>query len=245
MALITIWGDESSQNGHKYMVLGTIWQHPSCAADLERDVQNLKRATNFHKEFHWTDLKGHQIKAYKGLIEIFKEYMDQGLLKFRALVVDQSDPIHKEFSENDDELHFYKMFFWLIYKRLREEHRYDIFLDQKNNSVPGRLSDLKNSLNNKFDKEYYAKKGRVFLEHIVRRVEARDGSQVELQIADVFAGAIAYVRNGYYSTSKNQNNNNPKVQLVEHIQNTLNISLDSCHKRTESDGFNIWCFERK
>ncbi|SFI98394.1 hypothetical protein [Thermoflavimicrobium dichotomicum] len=36
MGLITIWGDESSQNAHKYMVLGTIWENPSFAADLER-----------------------------------------------------------------------------------------------------------------------------------------------------------------------------------------------------------------
>lgn len=235
MALINIWGDESSQNAHKYMVLGTIWQLPTYAAELERDVQALRRMTGFESEFHWNEMKGHQLVAYKGIVEIFKEYMDQGLLKYRAIVVNQSDRTHKIYSD-DDELHFYKMYFWLIYKRLIATNQYDIYLDRKPNSIPGRLTDLKNTLNNRMFGEYR-------IGNVVRRVEPRDGSQIELQLADVFTGAIAYVRNGFYA-SVSPNPNNAKYQLVNHIQSTLSIDLSECHGPSQNSGFNIWCFRR-
>lgn len=236
MALINIWGDESSQNAHKYMVLGTIWQHPACTAELMKDIQDLRNQTFFQKEFHWNELKAHQLNVYKGLVDIFKKYADQGLLKFRALVVDQSDRSHKIYSQ-DDELHFYKMYFWLIYKRLMISNQYDIFLDRKINRIPGRLSDLKNVLNNKMIGDY----GSVAA-NIVRRVETRDGSQIELQMADVFAGAIAYVRNGHYSLATSSN---PKLQLVDYIERSLQVSLNACHWPNESPKFNIWCFKRQ
>lgn len=240
MALIHIWGDESSQNGHQYMVLGTIWQNPICAADLERDVNNLKQSVNFMKEFHWTEMKGHHVSAYRGLVEIFKEYMNQGLIKFRALVVDQTDRSHRLFSDTD-ELHFYKMFFWLITKRLNEQNRYDVFLDRKSNSVPGRLSDLKDTLNGRFRSDQWANKNKIYFGDVVRRVEPRSGVEVELQLADVFAGAIAYVVNGFFEKGKS-NEKNPKVILVKHI---LDLGFPfQCHKSWENPSFNIWCFER-
>ncbi|MCL6576674.1 DUF3800 domain-containing protein [Kyrpidia sp.] len=242
MPLVTIWGDESCQNGHRYMVLGTIWQNPVCAADLERDIQNVKRQHRFDKEFHWTEMKGHQFEAYKGLVDVFLKYMSQGLLKFRALVVDQSDKKHKIYS-SDEELHFYKMYFWLIYKRLTYRNRYDIFLDRKSNSVPGRLSDLKNALNNKLFNDYFHEIIGIGNANIVRRVEPRDGAQVELQLADVFAGAIAHVRNGHFNP--NPGKNNAKSRLILYIQNQLEISLPDCHPPYSNPGFNIWCFRRK
>lgn len=243
MALVTIWGDESSQNGHHYMVLGTIWQNPNYAAEFERDIQTIKRNSKFDKEFHWQELKGHQLQAYKDLVDVFREYMNQGLLKFRALVVDQTDKMHKIYS-GDDELHYYKMFFWLIYKRLLCQNTYDIFLDQKNNSVPGRLSDLQNALNKKIDKDcHYNGMNSLRKRNIVRRVEPRDGSQIPLQLADVFAGAIAYVRNGHFKS--NPSKNNAKSRLVLYIEEQLGFSLNDCHLPHENQGFNIWCFKRK
>lgn len=236
MALINIWGDESSQNAHKYMVLGTIWQNPVCSADLMKDIQELRKKVSFQKEFHWNELKTHQMSAYKGLIDIFIKYANQGLLKFRALVVDQSDRSHKIFSQ-DNELHFYKMYFWLIYKRLLVSNQYDIYLDRKENKVPGRLSDLKNVLINKMISNH----GRVAAT-TVRRVETRDGSQIELQMADVFSGAIAYVRNGHYQLATK---NNPKLQLVDYIERSLHLNLGTCHLPSESPKFNIWCFQRQ
>jgi len=236
MALINIWGDESSHTGQNYMVLGTIWQNPACTAELMKDIQDLRKQTAFQKEFHWNELRAHQLSAYEGLVNIFKKYADQGLLKFRAIVVDQLDRNHKIYSQ-DDELHFYKMYFWLIYKRLMISNQYDIFLDRKINKIPGRLSDLKNTLNNKMTGDHG-----FIAANIVRRVEARDGSQIELQMADVFSGAIAYMRNGHYALA---NQINPKFKLVQYIERTLQISLDDCHWPKESPKFNIWCFKRQ
>jgi hypothetical protein len=238
MALMTIWGDESCQNAHKYMVLGTIWENPNYAVDLERDVCKLREEFQFKKEFHWTDLKGHQRNAYKGLIDIFEPYMRQGVITFRALVVDMSNK--KNIREGDDkELHFYKMFFWLILKKLNRENRYDIFLDRKSNSVPGRLEDLYISLNDRmFDDIHY------FFDPVVRRVEPRSGEEIQLQLADVFAGAIAYVVNGYYMDAKRNNSKNPKIELVEHIENRIGLKLTSRHAQHERPEFNIWHFSR-
>jgi hypothetical protein len=240
--LVNIFGDESSQNAHRYMVLGTIWENPVCAADFARDVYNLRRETGFHKEFHWADIKGHHVKAYNGLVEIFKEYMDQGMVKFRAIVVDQSDRRHKVYSP-DDELHFYKMFYWMILKRLHDSHDYDIFLDRKSNSVPGRLSDLKNTINNAFANEYFKRHQR-FRSDPIRRVEPRDGSQIELQLADIFAGAIAYCKNGSLHAATNRDKN-PKVRVLRHMVDVIGPNLLMCHASNESPSFNVWCFTRK
>jgi hypothetical protein len=237
MQVVTMYGDESCQNGHKFMVLGTIWDKTNACEQLEEDVRLLRLETGFQKEFHWTDLKGHQLPAYKGLIDIFQEYKREGKLIFRGMVVDQTDATHKIYSDTE-ELHFYKMFFWLIYKNLQVGYDYHILLDRKSNSVPGRLSDLKNALNNKWFNDHGISRAPV------RLVEPRDGSQIGLQLADVFAGAISYVRNGHYEERKIVNPNNPKVQLVDHIQKTLHIDLSSAHASWESPSFNIWRFQR-
>ncbi|WP_093228483.1 hypothetical protein [Thermoflavimicrobium dichotomicum] len=54
-----------------------------------------------------------------------------------------------------------------------------------------------------------------------------------------------FVKNGHYAKAKKNNSKNAKVDVVDHIQKTIGISLDSCHSPKESDGFNIWCFKRK
>jgi hypothetical protein len=146
--------------------------------------------------------------------------------------------LHKKWSRDDEE-HFYKMWFWLLYKRLAKEHEYDIFLDQKQNKMPLRLQDLHKILNSRWIREHGHHTGG---KKIVRRVESRDGSQIQLQIADMFAGAIAYKRNGFYEKAREKKTH--KVRLVNFIEDYLNVSLSSCHSSKESDMFNIWCFER-
>lgn len=247
MGVVTIYGDESSQNAFTYMVLGTIWDACGVCDGLEEDIVKLKEETNFvGKEFHWCELKGHHLRAYKGLVDIFANCLEQGNVKFRALVVDQSDIKHKSYSE-DDELHFYKMFFWLIFKNLRRPHQYDILLDRKTNSVSGRLSDLKSALNNKWFNDFALGVNLADLDKSdftkVRRVEPRDGSQIALQLADIFAGAIAYKRNGHYESSKN-NPKNPKVQLLHYMEEKLGVDFLTNHLPGQSPEFNIWRFKR-
>ncbi|WP_371019040.1 DUF3800 domain-containing protein [Pseudalkalibacillus sp. JSM 102089] len=242
MAIVKMYGDESSQNGHDFMVLGTIWDETNCCDAIEIDVARLKGERGFKNEFHWTDLKRHQLSVYQGLIDIFASYRSSDCFRFCALVVDQNDFAHQLYSD-DDELHFYKMFFWLIYRRLDPSKSYGILLDRKTNSVEGRLSELKHTLNQKCIKDHSP-----FLRReIVRYVEPRDGSQIGLQIADVFSGAIAYVWNGHYAAAKmaNPNTKNPKVKLVDYIQSTLGINLQSFHGPEESPNFNIWRFQRR
>ena len=215
------------------MVLGTIWEIPACSAEIERESNEIKTRYDFNnKEFHWSEIKKLQVPIYCELIDMFIKYMRQGQLKFWASVVDQHDRRHKIYSK-DDELHFYKMYFWLIFKRLNKHNKYDIYLDRKNNAVDGRLSDLKNYLNMKS-----------MSSNIVRRVEARDGSQIELQLADIFAGAIAYVINGQYERNKD-NLNNPKVKIINYIQDKLERELRTCNAINEATDFNIWCFTRQ
>lgn len=242
MGLITIWGDESSQNAHKFMVLGTVWQNPICAVDLQREIHDLRMKFSFSKEFHWTEMKKLDFPVYSEAINIFKKYYDQGFIKYRAIVVDQTDPVHREYSP-DNELHFYKMYFWLIYKRLRHDNKYDILLDRKRNKVDGRLSDLRNSLNNKCYTDHVNNGGKVDeYKNIIRRVEPRDGTQIELQFADIFTGAIAYVRNGSYE--KADNPMNPKLRIVNYIQEKMKINLREGHPHYINQGFNIWDFKR-
>jgi hypothetical protein len=239
MALVHVFGDESSQNAHRYMVLGTIWENPVCAANLERDAQDLRREYGFKKEFHWQEIKGHQVRAYCALVDLFKVYADQGLIKFRGMVVDQTDQRHKKYSDND-ELHFYKMWFWLLYKRLNDNHTYDVFLDRKSNSVPGRLTDLRNALNNRFANDYWQRHNR-FRGNVIRRLEPRSGTEIELQMADVFAGAIAYVRNGFLNGASEKN---PKARLIMHMWDVLGQGSFECHSVSQNPKFNIWCFSR-
>jgi hypothetical protein len=183
--------------------------------------------------------------------------MKKGALRFHSLIVDMSEK--KNVLKGDDpETHFYKMFYWLIYKRLRQDRKYDIFLDRKSNSVPGRLKDLEQSLNRRMIQDYLKKhfedikKHKPFFTHhfprsaeVVRRVESRDGSQIQLQMADVFAGAIAYVRNGFYEKAKINQVKNGKACIVDYIQTKLGVDLHACHSSHEQIEFNLWCFQRK
>ncbi|TCW40774.1 DUF3800 domain-containing protein [Laceyella sacchari] len=253
MSLIVIWGDESSQNAHKYMVLGTIWQRADTYEALEAEVAGLRRQLGFEREFHWNEMKKTHRDAYIAFIDLFIKHMRQGNLKFRALIVDMTDKKNVKTGDNK-EAHFYKMFFWLIYKWLAPEHHYDIFLDRKSNSVPGRLQDLEYYLNRKMAADYIKliqqtsgakeKQTIAYPLIVVRRVESRDGTQTPLQMADVLAGAIAYVRNGHYEKAVANRSRNPKRAVVNHLEAQLGFSLKDCHARNEHKGFNLFCFKR-
>ncbi|MFC7442609.1 DUF3800 domain-containing protein [Laceyella putida] len=254
MSLITIWGDESSQNAHKYMVLGTIWEHEAANEEIARDVEQLRQQLGFHREFHWNEMKKYHREAYFRLIDLFIKHMKQGNMQFRALIVDMSNKRNVKADDNK-ETHFYKMFFWLIYKWLTPDNHYDIFLDRKSNSVPGRLQDLEYYLNRKMAADYVKliqrhapsaneKMKLAYPLVVVRRVESRDGSQAPLQLADVLAGAIAYVRNGHYDKAVANHSRSPKRAVVEYLEAKLGFSLLDCHARHESEGFNLFCFKR-
>lgn len=241
MQIVKVWGDESSQNGHRYMVLGTLWLPAENSSGFEQQISELKSKYNFRKEFHWNKLKNDQLKMYIELIDIVTNQIKSNKIAFLAIVVDQKSRENKIFSPSD-ELHFYKMYFWLIYQRISFKNRYYIYLDQKNKKKQDSLFDLKNSINLKIHKESVRKNGNKYTE-FVRKVTEVDSEYLCIQVVDILIGAIAYVYNGHFDLN-NKSNSNPKVKLVKHVEMCLGFKLGVSHSQKFSPKFNIWKFSR-
>ncbi|MCK4624138.1 MAG: DUF3800 domain-containing protein [Phycisphaerae bacterium] len=213
MSIVNIYCDESChlENDRQCaMVLGSLWCLKVRAAELNRQIAELKiehRLSRFF-EIKWNKVSSSKLPFYEALVELF---FNTPTLHFRGWVIpDKSILRHDNFAQTHDEW-YYKMYFNMLKIIIRGGNVYHVYLDIKDTRGQKKLKKLHEVLANAnydFQREMIAK---------MQHVHSHDIGL--LQLADLLIGAVSYHARGLAGSPA-------KRRIVEMIQQRSGFSLD-------------------
>lgn len=229
MTIYNIYCDESchlENDKIPVMVLGAVWCPKDISRKIGRDIRAIKTKHGLKPNFEikWTKISTSKEAFYLELVDYFFDNAD---LHFRGLVVPDKSKLNHTFFNQDHNIFYYKMFFYVLRNILENENQYRVYLDIKDTLSQERLDVLSNTLHNAhydFDRQLIQN-----LQHI----HSRDVEQ--LQLADLLIGALSYVHRGLKS-------NAGKVAVVQRIRQRSQKTLLGSTLPLERK-FNIFIWE--
>lgn len=185
-----IYCDESShieKSSNPYMVLGAIWCRMEASRQIAEEIRGIKTGHGLHSgfEFKWTKVSPAKVDFYLALVDYF---FQNSQLHFRALVADKRILQHEEFNQTHDDW-YYKMYFDMLKVIINPAAQYHIYVDIKDTQGSRKIRKLHEVLSNKnFD----------YRHEIIQKVQIVRSYEIEqIQLTDLFIGAVAYVNQGY------------------------------------------------
>ncbi len=224
-----VYVDESSQNNHRYLVIGCVATMTTDAGALGASIMKARLPELPQDEAKWTKVSKKKLAAYKRVVDVlFRE--DVGV-HFHSLVVDTTQVDHKRFNAGSREIGFNKEVYQLAMKcaRLYSTALFHLYPD--NRVTTQKPEDLRLMLNRG------CCKGGDKRDWPFRRCQFRDSKITPpLQLVDIIIGGLAYRLNGH---DKKENASPAKSELSAHILERANI-VDPFKDTARSADFTIW-----
>jgi hypothetical protein len=224
-----VYADESSQNKHRYLVLGAIVVMMIETPDLVQAIIQARLPELPNGEAKWAKVSKAKLAAYKRIVDVVFDNQDKW--QFHSLFVDTTQQDHKKYNEGDSEIGFNKELYQLANKigQLYSKEYFHIYPDYRDTkSTPEELRQiLCHGAKKRGDKRDWP----------VRRCQFRDSkTTLPLQVSDIFVGAIAYQLNGH---DKATNANPAKVELAKYIMKRAGIA-DIKRGTARIAKFSVW-----
>ncbi|GMP11861.1 DUF3800 domain-containing protein [Bradyrhizobium sp. TM239] len=205
--IVEIYADESSQNKHRYLVLGAIVIPMLDTPDLIEAINKARLPELPQGEAKWTKVSQAKLAAYKRITDVF--FDNQERWHFHSLFVDTTQQNHKKFNDGDNEIGFNKELYQLANKvgQLYSKAYFHLYPDYRDTkSTPEELRQILC---------HGARKRGDPRDWFVRRCQFRDSKRtMPLQLVDILIGAIAYQLNGH---DRAEDANPAKVELGKYI----------------------------
>jgi hypothetical protein len=199
-----VFCDESrhiENDNFQYMVLGGIWCEYEHRKEISSMIENMRVAAKFAGELKWTKVNKKKLSLFKNIIRLF---FTNDKLSFRCIVINKRDLKHELYNtEEGHEEFYYKMYYYMINKKISPPNKYRIFLDYKGKDNAKKISELQKIIGH----TYYD-----FSNQIITLMQSVHSSQHPLlQLVDILIGAIGYEWNDL-------NNSPAKIELCEFIR---------------------------
>jgi hypothetical protein len=183
-----IFCDESrhiERDKFRYMVLGGIWCERQFRREISRMIEDMKKASDFAGELKWTKVTPQKITLFKNIIQLF---FTNNNLSFRCIVVDKTVLKHELYNpKGGHEEFYYKMYYYMLNKKICPPNTYRIFLDYKGKDNAKKVAELQDIIGH----TYYD-----FANQIVILMQSVISNQHPiLQLTDVLIGAVGYIWN--------------------------------------------------
>lgn len=207
--MINIYCDESchlENDGNDIMVLGSVSCPKSKIKFINQKIREIKRIHGISKynETKWVKVSKGKMDYYKDLIDLF---CDTDYLQFRTLVVtDKSRLRHKDFNQ-DHNIFYYKMYYYLLKGKITSYENYNIYLDFKDTQMYERSQSLLDYLHIAFKDNFKS---------IIAKIQPVQSNEIELmQIVDLMTGMAAYSNRGLNTSAA-------KLELMNYVEQRLN-----------------------
>lgn len=222
--------DESSQSQHRYLVLGGVILPSGDARTITNLILEARLPELPQGEMKWGKVSRAKLDAYKRVVDVFFDPRLHRTIEFHSLVVDTTKVDHARFNQGSREIGFNKEVYQLAMKFGRlYSSLFHIYPDRR--TTTQRSEDLRLMLNRGIKKSGDKR------DWPYRRVQFRESEEVPLlQLADIFAGAVAYHLNGH----RNIAGASPaKISLSDYVLAKAHVS--NVHRDTMMSGkFTIW-----
>lgn len=238
--LICIYGDESSQNAHRFCVFGTLICEESCE-ESERKLREIRGKHYLFDEMKWTKApkkRSNHFEGYKAVVRFYSEMP----WRFKALVIDTEQyPLrHDVYTGNSAETGYYKYLFQLLQAGMKMDKKsnYDICLDPKPKEVAGNVETLERCLNGRAVIDNYPDSlgyQVCTVKEFIEPPECKVGSAC-LQLADLLTGMIAARWNQKVV-------NAVRLELIDFTERLLNVNMTRGCSPYKNPKMNIWTFK--
>jgi hypothetical protein len=215
-----VYIDESSQNGHHFLVHGGIIIPRELSADFEADMISARRrplnSKGQHREMGWSEISNHDFHEYERVLDAFFSYprrrVFRGVFRFYCSVIDTTVCGRTYSVGKRGHIGYNRELYFHCMSIARHERGplgplFHIYPDERTTSEP--IEELKDILNNGIRKEGDK---RIYP---FRRVTFRKSHEHQaLQISDILIGAVAFRLNRKYDAP---NANGDKKRLCDYI----------------------------
>ena len=125
-----IYCDESrvENRDSRHMVIGALFVPREKKNKIKNELTHLFDDCGFNYELKWSGVGRKKLDAYKKIIDYFVTAPD---LQFRCIVVDKQKVQYELYHDNDEEVAFFKFYYFMLRAKLLSGFRYYIFLDKK------------------------------------------------------------------------------------------------------------------
>ncbi len=242
---IVVYSDESSQNAHRYFVVGGIFFGLRESADVEAVLQQLESHLQTVKDEYglrgrvkWDKVPTRPGRFLDGYKAFLRGFLEDKRANFKCMIVDTSKyPLGNRKLWGGDPLVGYLKFYCVFLSDglLSRYHHYffDIRIDQYQFRPDCDCQLLEDTVERRFIKK---KKPEPCLEYC--SVKALDERQHNLlQLADLLVGTVAFVWHG--GMQRTSARSRSQQELVHLVQTTRKVDL-SRPTRWAEDWFNIW-----
>lgn len=241
------------------MLLGGLWIRASDVAAVDQEIRKLRhkhgyrndegKFIDFLGELKWTKVSTKYLSIYKELVDLFFQSLDQGKIRFCAMLVDTHDPAIQEY-DNIKRDGYFKLLYQLYLHNCRVPGVYSIFPDQITNpthkvNLATLQITLERGLSKKFS-ELVNPQNKP--EKFVQTITPVDSKKVQvMQMVDVVIGAIGYLQNQHF---RQRGAKSAKIELMKYVFDKLlySGSIRIAGKKffsAKSTRFNMWVFRPK
>lgn len=227
-----IYIDETSQNKHRYLILGGVIIHKLCVNHLDALISEARLPELPFGEMKWEKVSRSKLAAYKRVIDVF--FRDDPLcvpMEFHSVVVHTPDLKDHLYNRGSREIGFNKEVFQLCMKfsRLYKTQLFHVYPDERNTTSSP--EELRQILNLKL------RKNRDPRDWPFRRIHFQDSKKVlALQMVDLLIGSIAFRLNGHHLK---EGASEAKKELSSHVLAKAGIT-DVSRDTAVSGKFTIW-----
>jgi hypothetical protein len=129
-----IYLDETSQNRHRYLVIGGLIVHRECVEQLNNSIAQARLPELPYGELKWGKVSKTKLSAYKKVVDTFFDSHPECLpLEFHSIAIHTPDIKDKYFNSGSREIGFNKEVYQLSMKfgRLYKTSYFNVYPDQR------------------------------------------------------------------------------------------------------------------
>lgn len=230
--LFHVFGDETCQVDHDWMVLGTTG-----VSDVHVDMARAlflgwKKRMGLQGEIKWEFTDKKNVERFKKLMTVYFELLHDGILQFHSMVIPAKNFDYKAFGNPVPEAAYNRLFHHLLVwkycsSKAVRKRKYHVLFDERTSLVPWEPFRL--AVNKAADRKFR-------MDHWPFRKVGYENSHLDmmLQMNDLVLGAIGFWRNDKHITMAGS----PKHMLARHIKNCA--GLNSLKDNPRSERFSMW-----
>ena len=203
------------------MVIGALFIERPLVPEIRKKIKEIRNKHSVNGELKWVKTSTQVLPFYEELFGYLFS-IDGEKVTFRCIVVNKSQVNYEKYHQQDKELAFYKFYYQLLKRRLKDD-KYYIFLDfrpSKNKNSVRRLGEFLGMFS----------RG---IEHI-QAYQSNENTLI--QVADVLSGAVSFSHNTPAGSESKQ-------KLVKIIAKSIGKKDLNFKSPFWEDKFNIFCID--
>lgn len=230
-----IFGDETCQDSHRWMVLGTLIVSEAHVAHVRRKFLAMKKAMGLAEEVKWHRTNAKLLPRYKRLVDAaFALILKHKVMQFHSMLICMDVVDHEKYNDGIPEIGYSRFFHHLLLKYIRTYPptcKYHVHFDKRTSKVP--LEPFRDAANIAARRDHNIDHWPI---RRLRYVDSKD--DILFEINDLLVGAIGFRRNGKHKVAPTKGG--AKDELARYIMRASPVHSFWADTAAHNLDFSLW-----